>query len=116
LVDGPKTITLKTRENETTLALKAGCFDIAPELLKEKIDVFFALPGNKIYLSSISPGFFAGPWDIELADKRFETEITLPKHVRAKDACAVTFHVGEPETIVAMAPCRTQVPLKSMDP
>jgi len=110
-VDDPKTITYKTKDNEQTVHLEGDCFKVPSDLLKEKtIDVFFTLPGSKVYLSSIPTGAFAGPWDVELADKRFARGVVLPKHIRARDACAVTFHVGDPETVSAMAPCRTPLP------
>ena len=110
LVAGPQTITVKTTETETSVAAEGDCFKVSPALLNEKaVDVFFTVPGNKLYLSSIQSGFFAGPWDVDLADKHFGKEVALPKHIRAREACAVTFHVGEPETAIVTAPCRTQI-------
>jgi hypothetical protein len=112
-IDGPQTITLKTKEGENAASLDGNCFRIPPALLKEKtLDVSFTLPGNKVYLSSIPIGFFAGPWDVDLADRRFEPDVSLPKHARVRDVCVVSFHVGEPETGVAMTPCRTPLPQK----
>lgn len=108
---GPQVITFKTKEHEEAVSLEGGCFKVPSVLQGEKaLDVFFTLPKNKVYLSSIRTGFFAGPWDVDLADKRFGKEVVLPKHVRTRDACAVVFHVGEPETAYAMAPCRTPLP------
>ena len=108
-VRGPQLITFKTKKHEEPVSVgEGGCFRVPSALQREKnIDVFFTLPKNKVYLSSIPIGFFAGSWDIELADKRFGKDVVLPKHVRTKDACAVVFHVGEPETAYTMAPCRT---------
>jgi hypothetical protein len=109
VVDGPETVTFKTKEHEWRALLEEGCFKVPSAVLTEKnIDLFFTVPGNKVYVSTIPIGFLAGPWDIDLADKRFSREVVLPKHVRARDACAVVFHVGEPETAYAMAPCRTR--------
>jgi hypothetical protein len=107
-VDGPRTVTFKTREREEKVSLEGGCFTVPRDLLQEKtLDVFFAIPGNKVYLGSIATGFYAGPWDVDLADKRFTGDVHLPKHTRAKDACAIVFHVGEPEIQAAMSPCRS---------
>ena len=106
-VDGPKAITLKTKQSESTASLEGGCFSVPLDLLKEKaLDVSLQVPGNKVYLSAIATGFFAGPWDIDLADKRFGREVSLPQHARTKEACAVVFHVGEPETAVVQTGCR----------
>ena len=117
LVDVPQIITFRNKETETQVALDGGCFNIPAALFKEKsIDVFFEVSGNKVYLSTIPSGFLAGPWDVELADKRFGREVILPKHVRAREACAVTFHVGEPETMVTVTPCRTPIHLKNTKP
>ena len=109
VVDGPETMTFKTKEHEWGASLDGGCFKVPTEVLTEKnVDVLFTVPGNKVYISTIPIGFLAGPWDIDLADKRFSREVVLPKHIRTRDACAVVFHVGEPETAYAMAPCRTR--------
>src|ERR1700732_4258469 len=98
-VGGPQVITLKTKQNETTASLEGGCFNVPPALLTEKaLDVLFTVPRNKVHLSAIATGFFAGPWDIDLEDKKFGREVVLPKHARTREACAVVFHVGEPET------------------
>lgn len=106
-VDGPRVITLKTREGERSVPFEGGCFRVPPALLTEKVlDVFFTVPGNALSMSSISTGFFEGPWDIYLEDKKFGRTVSLPKHTRARDACAIVFHVGEPETELLQAPCR----------
>jgi hypothetical protein len=70
-VDSPQVITLKTEKDEKPVSLQGICFQVPPALLKGKtIDVSFTLPGNRIYLSAIAPGFFNGRWDINLEDKR----------------------------------------------
>jgi hypothetical protein len=107
-VAGPKTVTFKTKENGKEASLEGGCFRVPPAFLKEKtVDVVFQVARNRVYLSNIAPGFFAGPWDIELEDRRFGRDVVLPKHTRAKEACTVIFHVGEPESAMTQAPCRT---------
>ncbi len=107
-VDGPQVITLKTKQNESTASLDGGCFKVPSALLTEKaLDVSFTVPGNKVHLAGIATGFFAGPWDIDLADQKFGSEVSLPKHARAREACAVVFHVGEPETALVQTGCRT---------
>jgi hypothetical protein len=110
-VDGPQVITLKTKQNESTASLQGGCFRVPPALFTEKaLDVFFTVPGNKIYLVAISPSFFTSPWDIDLADKKFDRDVSLPKHARIREACAVVFHGGEPENALSQTGCRTPFP------
>jgi hypothetical protein len=107
-VDGPQVVTLKTQQGESKASLEEGCFKVPAALLTEKaLDISFTVPGNKVYLSGIATGFFAGPWDVDLADKKFADEVSLPKHARAKVACAVVFHVGEPERQIVQTGCRT---------
>ena len=82
-----------------------------PTLLTEKaVDVFFTVPGNKIHLVAISPSFFTSPWDIDLEDKKFDKNVSLPKHARIREACAVVFHGGEPENALSQTGCRTSLP------
>jgi hypothetical protein len=107
-LDGPHAITLKTEQNESTASPEGGCFRVPSALLTEKaLDVSFTVLRNKIYLSRIATGFFTGPWDIDLEDKKFGKDVHLPKHALAKKACAVVFHVGEPETTMTQTGCRT---------
>jgi len=107
-IDGPKVITLKTKLNESTASVEEGCFNVPPALLIEKaLDISFTVSGSRVYLSAIAAGFVSGPWDIDLADKKFGSEVSLPRHGRAKEACAVVFHVGEPETALVQTGCRT---------
>lgn len=81
---------------------------VPTSLLREKtVDVLFTVQGNKVYLSTILKGFLAGPWDVDLADWRFGRNILMPKHARTKETCAVTFHIGEPETTRTLTRCRT---------
>jgi hypothetical protein len=111
LVDGPKTINFKTKGNEEAASLEGSCFRVPAAILREKtVDVFFTLPKDKVYLSSISTGFLAGPWDVELKDKHFGSG--WPKHARNKESCGVVFHVGEPERGVFQTPYRTPLPPK----
>ncbi len=108
LVDGPQTVTFKTKTTEKAVSLEGGCFRVPPDVLNEKsVDVLFQVARNKIYLSSILAGFFAGPWDIDLEDKRFGRDVVLPKNARTREVCAVIFHVGEPETSLMKTGCRT---------
>lgn len=104
----PQVITFKTKEMERAVSAEAGCFKVPPAVLNEKaVDVLFTVPRNKVYLSAIHTGFLAGPWDVELEDKRFGKDVVLPKHARTKEVCAVVFHVGEPETASTLTGCRT---------
>jgi len=110
-VEAPQTITLKSKEHETQLSLEGACFNVPSSVLKEKsVDIFFTVPGNKVYLSAIPTGFFAGSWDIDLADKKFDREVVLPKHTRIREACAVVFHGGEPENALTQTGCRSPLP------
>lgn len=107
-IDGPQNITLKTKLIENGTTSENGCFKIPGTLLAEKeVDVFFTVAGNKIYLPGISTGFLAGPWDIDLEDKKFGSDVSLPKNASVRRACAVVFHVGEPETALTVTGCRT---------
>ena|ERR1039457_4949410 len=94
----------------STASLDAGCFKVPSALLTEKaLDVTFTVPGNKIYLVAISSSFFTSPWDIDLADEKFDRDVSLPKHARIKEACAVVFHGGEPENAMTQTGCRTPI-------
>jgi hypothetical protein len=106
----PTAITFQTEHGESTVHSQDGCFRLPKELVsKDSLDLHFEIPRNRIYLSRIASGFFAGAWDIELADKKFEKDVTLPQHARPKDACVVVFHIGEPETRIVQTGCRTTV-------
>jgi hypothetical protein len=109
-LDGPQVITLKTKQTESTVSLEGGCFKVPPALLTEKtVNVLFTVPGNKIDLAAISPSFFISPWDVDLADKKFDRDVSLPKHARIREACAVVFHGGEPESELTQTGCRTPI-------
>jgi hypothetical protein len=108
VVEDPQRVTIKTKNAEFSTVQEGGCFRVPPEVLREQtVDVLFRVPGNKVHISAVAPGFFAGPWDVELEDKRFGKDLVLPKHARAKDACGVVFHVGEPERAIMQTSCRT---------
>lgn len=109
-IEGPQAITLETKQRDITVPLEGSCFTLPHAMRGQgKIDISFTIPGNKVHLSAIDEGFFSGSWDIDLEDKRFSNEVVLPKHARVKKACAVIFHVGEPETSMSQAGCRTPV-------
>ena len=114
-LDGPQVITLKTKQDENTISLEQGCFKVPPIMLNEKaIAVSFTLPGNKIDIGTVATGLFTGVWDIELEDKKFDKDTPLPKHTRARDACAIVFHMGdEPERGLSVVPCRTPLRRKA---
>jgi len=108
-VDGPRTLTIKTKDRKWVESLEGGCFKVPPDALNERfVDILFQAARSEVHLSSIMTGFFAGPWDIDLEDKHFGKGVILPKHAKANQACAVTFHVGEPERAMTQVPCRTQ--------
>lgn len=106
-ITAPTAITLKTKQKKSTVGLEQGCFRLPSELTSEKaVDVSFIVPGNRIYLSRIATGFLSGRWDIDLQDKKFPSDVTLPKGATPKEACTVVFHVGEPETKLVQTGCR----------
>ena len=108
VVEDPLRVTFKTKNAERSTAQEGGCFRVPPDVLNEQaVDVLFTVPGNKVHISAVAPGFFAGPWDVELEDKRFGKDLVLPKHAQVKDACRVVFHVGEPERAITQTSCRT---------
>jgi hypothetical protein len=108
VVEGPLRVTFKTKNGERSTVQEGGCFRVPPDVLSEQaVDVLFTVPGNNVHLSAVAPGFFAGPWDVELEDKHFSKDMVLPKHARVKDACGVVFHLGEPERAITQTSCRT---------
>jgi hypothetical protein len=113
MIAGPQVIRLRTEHGESTVPLGEGCFRVPTALLTEKaVDVSFTVPGNRIYLAGISPSFFADQWDIDLADKKFDRDVDLPKHAHVREACAVVFHGGEPENALLQTGCRTPISSK----
>jgi len=106
-VDPPRVVNLKSSFGERSVPLDGGCFKVPSVMLAEKaLDISFTVPGNALRLSAIPTGFFMGPWDISLEDKTFGRAASLPKHARAREACNVVFHVGEPETALLVTACR----------
>jgi len=109
-IEGPHTITLKTKAAERVLSLEGNCFRAPQAILAEPdVDVLFTVPGSKIHLYAISTTFLSDSWDIDLEDKKFSSDVLLPKHAHAKEACNVIFHGGEPENVIAQTGCRTPV-------
>jgi hypothetical protein len=112
-IDGPEAITLRTNRDEVTVPLEKGCFSVPSAFHTEKsLDVVFSVPGNQIHLAGISIVFLSDSWGVDLQDKKFGKEFTLPKHARPRNACAVVFHRGEPEIGITQTGCRT--PLKAV--
>jgi len=109
-LSGPELLIFKTLKGEQSVPIVGGCFRVPAGVNQQEfVDVFFAIGRDRIYLSSISTNLLKARWDIELNDRRFNERFVLPKGVRAKNACAITFHIGEPETSSVMAPCRTHI-------
>jgi len=107
-VQGPDTITLATRSGDVTVLPKGRCFN-APDAVADEstVDVRFVVLNEQISISKVPTAFLKGPWDIELEDIRFPSSVALPKGARAKDVCAVSFHVSEPERTWVVGACRT---------
>jgi len=112
-ITAPQVLTVRVRGKETVVRLQGECFSVPDALFNEpSVDVSFILSREQIYISAIPPQFLRGPWDVELEDRRFGKDVVLPNHARAKDACAVVFHIGEPERIQVISPCRIPLPPK----
>jgi hypothetical protein len=107
-VAGPEAVTFVTKEWKKTVAVERGCVAVPAAAREAKsVDVVFNVAKSRLYISTVSTGFLDGPWDVQLEDKSFGKDVKLPKGARAKDACLVVFHVGEPEIRNAVTPCRT---------
>lgn len=106
----PPDIVVKTKTGESTIRLEDGCFPIPPDKLKDipAADVQFNISDNQVTLGDVAAPLFAGPWDVELEDKRSGGGAfsSLPKDAKVQEACAVTFHVGEPEILETQPHCR----------
>jgi hypothetical protein len=112
-IQGPEAITFKTKQKGSTASLEGGCFRVPQDLLrKSAVDVSFDVPGNRVHLTAISMGFFAGSWDVNLEDKKFGKEVSFPKRANTREGCAVVFHIGEPETEISQTNCRSRIPAK----
>lgn len=108
-IKDPLKVTFKTNNAETSTEQVGGCFSVPPDVLSEQaVDVYFTTTGNNVHLSAIATGNFAGPWDVELEDTRFSSDMALPKDARVKNACGVVFHVGKSEKAITQPSCRTQ--------
>jgi hypothetical protein len=106
-VAGPQAVTFMTKDWKKRVAVEDGCIAVPAEAKQAKtVDVVFSVAKSRVDVSSVDTGFLDGPWDVELEDKSFGKDVKLGKGATAKDACVVTFHVGEPETVVTIAPCR----------
>jgi len=107
-LEGPKAVVLRTRQGDNTILREGTCFRVPAALLKEeKLDILFTVPGSNVHFSAIPIDFFSCPWDVDLQDKKFRRGEPFPKHFRAKEACAVIFHVGEPERVFTETGCRS---------
>lgn len=111
-LEGPKTVTFRTRQGDSIVSLDGGaCFKVPSALLMEKkLDIFFTIPGSNIYLNAMAIDFFENIWDIDLQDKKFSRDVHLPRHARAINSCHIVFHGGEPEIAMLATGCRTPAP------
>jgi hypothetical protein len=111
-LEGPKTVTFRTRQGDSTVSLDRGtCFKVPSDLLmEEKLDIFFTVPGSNIYLNAMALDFFENIWDIDLQDKKFSRDVHLPRHARAINSCNIVFHGGEPEIVMSVNGCRMPSP------
>jgi hypothetical protein len=104
----PSEIVVKTKTSSDTISGQ-GCFNIPPWIFAQQpADVSFEIAGNRIHLSEISTGFFAGSWDIELEDHSFPSGTVVPKNAHITELCGVVFHVGDPEIGMVQTRCRSR--------
>jgi hypothetical protein len=107
-IGNPHIILLKIGSDRAELHAEGGCFKVPPKFLgSNSVDVTFEVLGNRVYLSSVSASFLKGPWEVDLADRKFKPGTIIPRGAKIKEVCAVVFHVGTPEREMAMHPCRT---------
>ena len=109
---GPEMVTLKAQNIENTVSLQDKCFQLPSAMLQsELIDLSFTVSGNSIHLSDVPTDFFSGSWDIELADKKFPKDISVPKHANVAEVCALVFH-GEKDQSLSQSQCRKALTAK----
>ncbi len=113
-IAGPQAVDLKTRKMQDTVALKNTCF-LLPSAMQESelIEVSFTVPGNSIQMSDVPTQFFNGQWVVELADKKFSKDVSVPKHANVSEVCAVAFHGSDTEQTLAQPHCRTPLVTKA---
>lgn len=113
-VDGPKVVTLKTTKAEDTVSLDKTCFQLPSDMLKsELIEISFTLPGSQIHMADVPTDFFSGQWDVQLADKKFGSDVSVPKNANVSGICAVVFHGGDSEQSLSQPQCRTPLTAKA---
>lgn len=113
-IGGPQAVDLKTRKMEDTVALKDTCFLLPSAMLEsELIEVSFTVPGSSIHVSDVPTDFFSGQWVVELADKKFSKDVSVPKHANVSEVCAVAFRGGDTEQTLAQPHCRTPLAIKA---
>lgn len=109
-IEGPQSVTLKTRKVENTVSLDQKCFKVPDAVVEaELIEVSFTVPGNKIHMSDVPSDFLTGMWDVDLADRKFGKEVAVPKHANASEVCALVVHSGSSDQSLAQPQCRTPV-------
>jgi len=107
-IEGPQSVTLKTRKVENTVSLEQKCFKVPNAVVEsELIEITFTVPGNKIHMTDVPADFFDGMWDVDLADKKCGKEVPVPKHASASEICAVVVHSGNSDQSMAQPQCRT---------
>jgi len=113
-ISGPRAVDLKTRTLENTVALNDTCFPFPTAMLKsELIQVSFTVPGNSIHMSDVPADVFSGQWDVELADKKFSNDVTVPKHMNVSEMCAVVFRGADTPETLEEPHCRSPLAAKS---
>ena len=107
-IEGPTTVTLKSRKAEDTVSLAGNCFQVSGAIAEsELVEVSFTVPGNKLHMADVPSDFFSGTWEVELADKKFSKDIAVPKRANASEVCAVIIRDGEQTQSIAQPQCRT---------
>jgi len=109
-IDGPQVVTLVTRKTENTVSLEQKCFQVSDAILQsELVEVSFTVPGSKIHLAEIPGDFLKGTWEVDLADKKFGKDVTVPKHFNVSEVCALVVHDGDQTQSLSEPGCRTSL-------
>ena len=107
-IEGPQSVTFKTRNVENTVALDQKCFKVPDAVLaSELIEVSFTVPGSKIHMTDVPPDFLNGMWDLDLADKKFSKDVAVPKHANVGEVCALMVQSEGSSQGLAQPQCRT---------
>jgi hypothetical protein len=113
-ISGPQAVDLKTHKMQDTVVLKDTCFPLPSAMLQsELIEVSFTVPGNSIHMSDVPGDFFSGQWIVELADKKFSKNVSVPKNANVSEVCAIEIRGADTAQTIAEPHCRTPLAAKA---